>query len=174
MAFVAHWLVGCFGAVMKVRFGWVATAGVLLALGLGQAARAAGLADAFAADERGDYATELRLLKPLAAKDDADAQYGLGVMYVSGHGVPQDYATAASWFRKAADQGNAFGQNSLGAMYRDGRGVPKDDVEAYKWYNLAAAQGDKNAAEWRDELAARMTHSQIAEAQKLSLAWKHK
>jgi hypothetical protein len=40
------------------------------------------------------------------------------------------------------------------------------------WYNLAAAQGDKDAAKARDELTAKMTPAQIAEAQRLARQWK--
>src|SRR5258708_23219313 len=48
---------------------------------------------------RHDYATALRLLRPLAAQGDAHAQYSLGVMLRDGQGVPQDPAGAAMWFR---------------------------------------------------------------------------
>jgi TPR repeat protein len=40
-----------------------------------------------------------------AAKEDANAQFFLGVMYASGQGVPQDYNEAVKWFIKAAEQG---------------------------------------------------------------------
>jgi uncharacterized protein len=46
------------------------------------------------------------------------------------------------------------------------------------WFDLAAAQltgsGKKLAVENRDEIAARMTPAQIAEAQKLARKWKPK
>ena len=63
--------------------------------------------EATAAYKRGDYATTLQIIRPLAAQGLADAQYNLGGMYVKGEGVPQDYAEAARWFRCAADQGIA-------------------------------------------------------------------
>jgi TPR repeat protein len=44
--------------------------------------------DAAAAYSRGDYATTLRLLRPLANQGDAGAQYNLGLMYAKGDGVP--------------------------------------------------------------------------------------
>lgn len=53
--------------------------------------------DDAAAHDRGDYATELRITRPLAAMCDAWAQYNLGVMYGKGQGVPQDYAVAVRW-----------------------------------------------------------------------------
>jgi TPR repeat protein len=37
---------------------------------------------------------------PLAEQGDADAQYNLGNVYVTGEGVPKDGAEAAKWFRR--------------------------------------------------------------------------
>jgi hypothetical protein len=39
------------------------------------------------------------------------------------------------------------------------------------WLDIAAARGDDRAAPMRDQLAAKMTPDQIAEAQKLALEW---
>ena len=97
--------------------------------------------DGVAAYRREDYATALRLWKPLAEQGDADAQFNLGTMYANGQGVPQDYAEAVRWYRKAAEQGHADAQNNLGVMYRNGRGVPQDYAEAVRWYRKAAEQG---------------------------------
>jgi len=58
--------------------------------------------DGVAATLKGDYATAMRLWRPLADQGVASAQYNLGVMYANGQGVPQDYAAAVSWYRKAA------------------------------------------------------------------------
>ena len=81
---------------------------------------------AVAAGNGGDYATELRLLRPLADQGVADAQHYLGYMYYFGEGVPQDYAEAMKWFRKSADQGNFDGEYYLGFFYAKGQGVTKD------------------------------------------------
>lgn len=139
-----------------------------LLLALATPATAGPLEDAQAAHERGDYATELALLKPLAKRGDASAQSNLGVMYFNGRGVPQDYAQAAAWYLKAADQGDSRAQFSLGFMYANGQGVPQDNVQAHMWFNLAAAQGVEYAATNRDHAATLMTPEQVAEAQKLA------
>jgi hypothetical protein len=55
------------------------------------------LEDARTAEQRGDYTTELALLRPLADQGNAVAQTGFGWMYEHGHGVPQDYAQAVVW-----------------------------------------------------------------------------
>jgi len=124
-----------------------------------------------AAYERGDFATAAMLSKPQAEQGDAMSQIGLGFLYFSGKGVAKDYVEAAKWYRKAADQGNASGQHSLGRMYAAGLGVNQDSVIAYKWFNLASGNGDSTAIRSRDDLAAKMTPGQIAEAQKLSREW---
>ena len=97
------------------------------------AAAAGPFNDGVAAYERGDYATALRLWRPLAEEGDALAQYNLGLMYGKGEGVPQDDAEAVKWYRLAAEQGFAKAQLNLGFMYARGRGVPQDDAEAVKW-----------------------------------------
>ena len=135
--------------------------------------------DAYAAYSRGDYATALRLWRPLADQGNAYAQTQLGVMYELGRGVPKGNATAAAWYRKAAEQGYAIGQANLGHMYEEGLGVPRDYVQAYKWWSLAASRFSASQSsrrdtviKSRDALAAKMTSAQIAEAQKLAREWK--
>jgi uncharacterized protein len=103
------------------------------------------LEDSRASYDRGDYATALRLARPLADQGNAVAQFILGVMYDSGKGVLQDDAEAMKWYRKAADQGESNAQCNLGTMYLTGQGVLQDYPEAMKWYRKAAAQGNANA-----------------------------
>ena len=122
---------------MKQRITTLFASGVL-ALTLLGVARAGPFEDAQAANQKGDYATELQILRPLAEQENALAQPGLGVMYTNGHGVPQDYAQALIWYRKAAEQGDARAQFSLGLMYANGHGVPQDYVRAHMWFNIAA------------------------------------
>ena len=104
-----------------------------------------GADDAYAALQKGDYATVLRLASPLAAQGDTHAQTMLGLVYYRGHGASKDPAQAVKWFRLAADQGDAAAQFFVGLMYSEGEGVPQDYAEAAKWYRLAADQGDPQA-----------------------------
>ena len=129
---------------------------------------------AVAACKRGDYATALRLLRPLARGGHHAAQNTLGMMYGQGKGVAQDYAEALKWYRKAADQGDADAQDNLGVMYASGKSVAQDYVEAHKWFDLAASGFPPSATKNRDVVAAKMTPAQIAEAQKLAREWKPK
>ena len=98
--------------------------------------------DADAAHDRGDYAQELKILRPLAERGNPIAQFNLGSMYGEGQGVIQDYKEANKWYRLAAARGFARAQYNLGVMYSEGQGVIQDYKEANKWYRLAAAQGD--------------------------------
>jgi uncharacterized protein len=58
------------------------------------------LEEADAAIDKGDYATALRVLRPLAKQGNADAQARIGMMYRQG----EDWDEAMKWFRSAADQ----------------------------------------------------------------------
>jgi TPR repeat protein len=55
-------------------------------------------------EQRGDYATEYRLVSPLAEKGDAVAQARLGHMHVNGQGVSQDCVTAHIWLSLSGAQ----------------------------------------------------------------------
>ena len=82
--------------------------------------------EGFAAAQKGDFATALRLWKPLAEQGNADAQFNFGVMYANGKGVAQDYKKAVKWYTLAAEQGDASAQYHLGLMYANGKGVAQD------------------------------------------------
>jgi len=134
--------------------------------------------NAEAAAKRGDYATAMRIIRPLADQGNAKAQDLVGTIYQEGWGVPRDHAEAAKWFRRAANQGDATAQFGLGTMYRDGEGVPQDYIRSYMWYSLAALTNDatwsRNALMARDLLVQlkHVTATQIAEAQRLASEWK--
>ena len=157
---------------------------LLLALGLSEPVLAGPLEDANAAYQKQDYTAALRLLRPLAAQGNGEAQLMLGSMYDNGihnngRGVRKDYVQAVKWYRLAADQGMISAQSNLGVAYFRGQGVPLDDVEAHKWFNLAAAGASdadtrERAAKARDEMATMMTPAQVAEAQKRASAWQPK
>ncbi len=102
-----------------------------------------------------------------ANKGDADAQFWLGTMYYDGKGVPQDYKEAVKWFTMAAEQGHAYAQLYLGRIHYNGDGVPQDYTEAYKWVLLAQMNGE-DVSKLKQDLTAKMTPVQIAEAQKLA------
>ena len=104
-------------------------------------AAAGPLEDANDAYREKAYTKAAELVRPLAEKGDAEAQYFLGTLYIEGTGVEQSDATAFLWFQRAANQGNAAAQYNLGASYATGAGVAKSDVDAAKWFRRAADQG---------------------------------
>ncbi|MFO1371595.1 MAG: tetratricopeptide repeat protein [Candidatus Competibacteraceae bacterium] len=123
------------------------------------------------AHERGDYAAELALIRPLAEKGYPFAQFNLGVLYDQGHGVPQDYGQARQWYQKAAEQGLSQAQINLGILYEEGQGVQVDYVRAYFWYALADSQGDGQAPQAKEDIAKKMTAAQIQEAEQHVKEW---
>ena len=103
---------------------------IILILGFAAPAAAGRLEDADAAFKRRDYATAVRLIRPLAEQGDANAQYNLGVLYDNGLGVPQDKVRAYMWFTLSAAQGK-----DGAAAFRDliaRRMTPAQIVEAQK------------------------------------------
>jgi len=89
-----------------------------------------------------DYATAMRLLRPLAERGHAKAQSFVGWMYEHGRGVQQNSVQAAVWYRKSAEQGDDSAQSSLGLLYSVGDGVPQNNAEAMKWTLMAAKRGN--------------------------------
>jgi len=112
-----------------------------------------------------------------AQKGDMDAQFELGKNYETGRiGLPKDITQAQFWYKKAADQGDPFSEASLAILFNFGKGVARDYVQAYMWYVLAVEHSkgaDKDSiTEMRDNLADKMTHQQIVEAERLAKDWK--
>ena len=99
------------------------------------------------------------------------AQKSLGFAYANGLGVTRDYAKAAQWHHMAADQGDSDAQHNLGYLYAGGLGVGQDLIQAHMWYNIAAEHGSVGAANQLEQLAKRMTGSQINEAIRRAVDW---
>ncbi len=95
---------------------------------------------------REDIAAEL--LRPLAEKGNAKAQYALGHLYAIGLGVKQDPTTAEQWLQLSAEQGYPPAGQQLGEMYRDGDGIDQNFAKALNWFQKASVQG--SAAGQRD------------------------
>lgn len=91
--------------------------------------------------DSGDYETAIAEWQPLAEAGDADGQFGMGLLYANGFGVPLDDIEALKWYGLAAEQNHPNAQNNLAVMYANGWGVTQSDDEAFKWYILAADQG---------------------------------
>lgn len=81
------------------------------------------------------------VLRQQAAAGNADAQFMLGMMYLSGDGVKNDDAQALHWLTLAADAQIAAAQSNLGFMYLNGRGVARNPVRAAEFLKIAADKG---------------------------------
>jgi TPR repeat protein len=102
------------------------------------------------------------LYQRAAEQGNARAMYNLGVLAADG-GKP-NYTSAAVWFGKAAEYGIRDSQYNLAVLLARGLGLPKDLVKSYTWFAIVAAAGDADAARKRDEVAARLTSSELAAA----------
>lgn len=68
--------------------------------------------------------------------------------------------------------GDGPARTGIGSHYRHGwEPVRRNLVLAFKWFSLGARAGYDNAAGYRDEVAARMSAGQLAEARKLVAEW---
>ena len=98
--------------------------------------------------DAGDYAASMREWRPLAEAGDADAQWGVGIIYRFGRGVAVDNEKAVRWYTRSARQGNMYGQYALGYMFNNGLGVPRDGLNKLRarcLYLLSAKQGNADA-----------------------------
>src|SRR4029078_8336659 len=94
------------------------------------------LEDANAAIKRRDYATAVRLNRPLAAQGNATAQYNLGTFYDNGLGVPLDKVRTYMWFTLSAAQG------------REGAAAFRDLI-ARRMTTAQIAEAQKLVREWK-------------------------
>ena len=109
---------------------------IILGLSFATLAAAGPLEDADAALKRRDYATAVRLNRPLAEQGNANAQYNLGTFYDNGLGVPLDKVRAYMWFSLSAAQG------------REGAAAFRDLI-ARRMTPAQIAEAQKLAREWK-------------------------
>ncbi|MFO8025027.1 tetratricopeptide repeat protein [Thiohalophilus sp.] len=91
--------------------------------------------------EASNYEQARKLWEPLAAKNDPDALFNIGLLYMQGKGVKQDARTAMEWFKQAAQYGSVDAAYNLGMLYADGRGVYPSPKDAIYWWRQAAEVG---------------------------------
>jgi len=108
---------------------------------------ARGLSGTFASSEsklasRFAAAGDPGALLEAARRGSSSAQFEMGNLYMTGHGVGRDPVAAASWYRAAAQQAHAAAASNLGVLYANGWGVPLSDAEAVNWFRKAADAGD--------------------------------
>ncbi|KAI9047494.1 hypothetical protein LZ554_008211 [Drepanopeziza brunnea f. sp. 'monogermtubi'] len=82
---------------------------------------------------------------------DAGSQYGMGLMYLEGLGVPRNVVKATEYLKAAADQDYSPAQVALGALYLD-QGTTSDVLVASKYFEMAARYGHIEAFYFLAEL----------------------
>lgn len=98
-----------------------------------------------AAYDVGDFERAQAVWAPAAESGEADSQFGMGLLYANGYGVPLDDAQALKWYSLAAAQNHGQAQCNIAVMHANGWGVPMSETEAMKWYLLAAENGITDA-----------------------------
>lgn len=109
-----------------------------------------------------------------AEQGHARSMHNLAVLYAenpAANGKP-DFASAASWFRQGAEFGVRDSQYNLAVLYARGLGLTQDLVQSYAWFSAAAAQGDDDAAKKRDDVANKLSPTDLASAKSLAATFK--
>jgi TPR repeat protein len=111
------------------------------------------------------------LYQRAAEKGNIRAMHNLGVLAAEGSDGKPNYTSAALWFSKAAGYGIKDSQYNFAVLLARGLGVPRDFVRSYTWFAIVAATGEADAARKRDEVAARLTSSELAAANAAAAAF---
>jgi len=135
---------------------------LVVMLAIPQLTNAASYQRGLEAYNKGDYKTALVEWQPLAQQGISETVFNLGPVNTS---------------HLIREQHNAMAQFNLGVIYLKGQGVVSNKVESHYWFNLAASQlqnitQKRQAATMRDDLAKKMTHEEIAVAQRKFKIWK--
>ena len=118
-----------------------------------------------------DEAQALVWERKAAEQDHPQALAALATRLILGGGVKPDFWKGYSYLYRASALGHTLAQRMMGSLYKTGTGVKPDPVDAVKWFNIAVHSGDTRAAQLRDEVAANMKPSDLAEAQRRTDAW---
>lgn len=116
----------------------------------GHAASQALLADIL---DQSDYNEEaVAYYRKAAAQGNADAEFGLGRMYLTGEGVKRDVAEARTWILRAAERSHVLATAVIAQAYMKGElGIADNERQsetAYKWIRRAADQGHLPSLEY--------------------------
>ncbi|MGI2259185.1 sel1 repeat family protein [Shewanella sp. GXUN23E] len=90
-------------------------------------------------------ATKVAFIELNAQSGDAEAEYLLGLMYLSGRYVQQDAGKGLEWVEKAASANHVKAMQTLADLYYDGKVVPRNLARAVTWYQALAQAGQPHA-----------------------------
>ena len=115
-----------------------------------------------------DISKALFYYRMAAEQNVAFAQYRLARIYLDGDHVNPDPNLGLEWLLSAARLGFVEAQLDLSRSYEQGDGIAQDLVESYKWLSVASSLTDMDLKSRQDELEAKMTFVELAQAVSLS------
>lgn len=119
-----------------------------------------------------DFALASVWYQRAAENGNARAMHNLAVLLAEGVNGSPDFAGALDWFRQASELGIRDSQYNLAVLKARGMGTEQDLAGSYKWFAIAARQGDSDAAQKRDEVAARLDSRELAMAEAEVEVWR--
>lgn len=121
-----------------------------------------------------DRRRALRLYQMAASAGHADAQYGLGMMYLAGEGVAKDRAYGMRWLGTAAQKRHAGAAAMLADIYYE----KADTIRALVWYRIAADTANSELSprvlNQHESLSRTMTQPELTEADELYRRWSNR
>ncbi len=108
-------------------------------------AHADALQDGAAAWLKGDFASSVRLLTPLADEGNPMAQTIVGGAYAGGWGIEKDCQKALEYLDRPIKSGYARAEYAMGRFSHTGTCVKRSEQESFLWYQKAAAHHDPDA-----------------------------
>ncbi|MCL2915963.1 sel1 repeat family protein [Shewanella corallii] len=90
-------------------------------------------------------ATKVAFIELNAQSGDAEAEYLLGLMYLSGRYVDQQAEVGLEWLQRAASNQHVKAIQTLADLYYDGKVVPRDLEQSVHWYQELAQTGQPYA-----------------------------
>jgi uncharacterized protein len=127
-----------------------------------------------AAGTKRDRRRALRLYQMAASAGHADAQYGLGMMYLTGEGVAKDRAYGMRWLGTAAQKRHAAAAAMLADVYYE----KSDPIRALVWYRIAADTANTELSprvlNQHEHLSRTMTQPELAEADEMYRRWSNR
>ncbi len=108
---------------------------------------------------------------------DAEAQYHLARLYLTGEGVEKNSVMAARWLRNSAEKGYKNAQATLGELLFLGETISARRAEGLMWLSLAREKAKGEVDEWivsaHDDAYTLASDAERAEAIRSLRRWAH-
>ena len=128
---------------------------------------------AYAEFKMANYAEARAIWQVLAARENREALFNLGILAEDGLGEDRDMAQALSLYERSAMAGGSKAQYRLGLLYSAGGAVQRDLGQARRFLAMAADGGDEDARRRLDALGEVAAATGFTRAETLSGQGKH-